>query len=135
MKKTIFLLTIAIFSGMMLFAQSKKSSIEVLYFKANLACCKAKACNVLESDIQNIITKNYPDGSVKFTEVKLVDVANKDLIDKYNAKSQTVIIVKKTKKKETFVDVSDLVQKYVQSQDKTTFEKDFIAKINEKPKK
>ncbi|OIP02067.1 MAG: hypothetical protein AUJ97_06420 [Bacteroidetes bacterium CG2_30_32_10] len=109
MKKTIFLLTIAIFSGMMLFAQSKKSSIEVLYFKANLACCKAKACNVLESDIQNIITKNYPDGSVKFTEVKLVDVANKDLIDKYNAKSQTVIIVKKTKKKETFVDVSDLV--------------------------
>jgi len=135
MKKTIFLLTIAIFSGMMLFAQSKKSSIEVLYFKANLACCKAKACNVLESDIQNIITKNYPDGSVKFTEVKLVDVANKDLIDKYNAKSQTVIIVKKTKKKETFVDVLDLVQKYVQSQDKTTFEKDFIAKINEKPKK
>ena len=135
MKKTIFLLTIAIFSGMMLFAQSKKSSIEVLYFKANLACCKAKACNVLESDIQNIITKNYPNGNVKFTEVKLVDEANKDIITKYNAKSQTVIIVKKTKKKETFVDVSDLVQKYVQSQDKTTFEKDFIAKINEKPKK
>lgn len=135
MKKTVFLLIIAIFSGIMLFAQSKKSTIEVLYFKANLACCKAKACNILESDIQNIITKNYPNGKVKFTEVKLVDASNKDLVAKYNAKSQTVIIVKKTKKKETFVDVSDLVQKYVQSQDKTTFEKELLAKINEKPKK
>jgi hypothetical protein len=131
MKKTIFLLTIAILSGMMLYAQSKKSSIEVLYFKANLACCKAKACNQLEADIQNLITKNYPKGNVVFKEIKLADAANKELIDKYNAKSQTVIIVKKTKKKESFSDVSDMVQKYMISQDKAGFEKDLTAKINE----
>jgi hypothetical protein len=131
MKKTIFLLTIAILSGMMLYAQSKKSSIEVLYFKANLACCKAKACNQLEADIQNLITKNYPKGNVVFKEIKLADAANKELIDKYNAKSQTVIIVKKTKKKESFSDVSDIVQKYMISQDKAGFEKDLTAKINE----
>ena len=107
----------------------------MLYFKANLACCKAKACNLLEADIQNIITKNYPNGEVKFTEVKLVDAANKELIDKYNAKSQTVIITKENKKTETYVDVSDIVQKYVQGQDKVAFEKEFITKINEKPKK
>jgi hypothetical protein len=131
MKKTIFLMTKAILSGMMLYAQSKKSSIEVLYFKANLACCKAKACNQLEADIQNLITKNYPKGNVVFKEIKLADAANKELIDKYNAKSQTVIIVKKTKKKESFSDVSDIVQKYMISQDKAGFEKDLTAKINE----
>lgn len=131
MKKTIFLLTIAIFSGMMLFAQAKKSTVEVLYFKANLACCKAKTCNALQADIQSLITKNYPNGNVVMKEVKLADEANKDLIAKYNAKSQTVIILKKSKKKEKYFDASDMVQKYVQSQDKTTFEKEFIAKINE----
>ncbi len=131
MKKTIFLLIIAFFSGLMLFAQSKNSSVAVLYFKANLSCCKAKTCNQLEADIQDMITKNYPKGNVIFKEIKLNEPSNKDLIDKYNAKSQTVIIVKKSNKKKNFIDVSDMVQKYMISQDKTGFEKDFTAKINE----
>ena len=74
-----------------LFAQSNKKSVEVLYFKANLACCKAKACNALEGNIKSIIDKNYPNGNVNFKVVKLADEANKELVDKYKAQSQTVV--------------------------------------------
>jgi hypothetical protein len=105
MKKIILLFAVIMLSGMMVSAQSNKGTVEVLYFKANLACCKARACNALEGDIQAIITKNFTDGSVVFRQIKLADTTNKALIDKYNAKSQTVVIVKGKKKKEIRKDV------------------------------
>ena len=131
MKKPIVLIAIIMLSGMLLSAQSVKNKIEVLYFKANLSCCKSRACNALEAEIQNIISENYPDSSVVLTEIKLVDEANKALIEKYNAKSQTVIIVRKKKKKEFYVDVSDIVQSYVQNQNKETLKQEVTAKISE----
>lgn len=135
MKKPIIFIIVALFATSMLFAQSKKKTAEVLYFKANLACCKAKACNALETDIKAIVEKNYPNGEVVFKQVKLTEEANKPLIDKFSAKSQTVIIVVKTKKKEYTADVSNIVQTYVQSQDKVLLEKELTAKINELLKK
>jgi hypothetical protein len=135
MKKTILILAVAMFATTMLFAQAKKKTAEVLYFKANLACCKAKACNALETDIKTIVEKNYPNGAVVFKQVKLIDEANKPLVDKYSAKSQSVIIVAKTKKKENTADVSNIVQAYVQNQNKAMLEKELVAKINELLKK
>ncbi len=131
MKKTFMLFAIIMLSGMLLSAQSAKNSIEVLYFKANLACCKARACNALESDIQNIISESYPDSSVVLTEIKLIDTTNNALIAKYNAQSQTVVIVKKKKKKEFSIDVSDIVKAYVQNQNKETLKQELMAKIEE----
>jgi len=130
MKKTALFLAIIIISTSALFAQSTKGKAEVLYFKANLACCKAKACNVLEADIKGIVEKNYPKGNVVFKEVKLTEESNKPLVDKYQAGSQTVIIVKKKKKKETSINVSDLVQNYMKNQDKAALETELIAKID-----
>lgn len=130
MKKTALFLAIIIISASALFAQSTKGKAEVLYFKANLACCKAKACNVLEADIKGIVEKNYPKGNVVFKEVKIAEESNKPLVDKYQASSQTVIIVKKKKKKETSVNVSDLVQNYMKNQDKIALETELIAKID-----
>ncbi|PKP17813.1 MAG: hypothetical protein CVU05_14820 [Bacteroidetes bacterium HGW-Bacteroidetes-21] len=112
-------------------AQNKKGVVEVLYFKANLACCKAKACNVLENDVKAIVEKNFTDGSVIFKEVKLADDTNKVLVEKYKAESQTVIIVKKKKKKETSVDATEIVKAFLKSQDKDALEKELLAKISE----
>lgn len=130
MKKTALFVALIIISASALFAQSTKGNAEVLYFKANLACCKAKACNVLEADIKGIVEKNYPKGNVVFKEVKITEESNKQLVDKYQASSQTVIIVKKKKKKETSINVSDLVKNYLKNQDKAALETELIAKID-----
>ncbi|NTW33205.1 MAG: hypothetical protein HGB12_11385 [Bacteroidetes bacterium] len=132
MKKTIFLLFTALFSTILLWAQpSKGKYIEVLYFKANLACCKAKACNAIEADIQSFVAKNFPKGNVTFTEIKLIEESNKAIIEKYDAQSQTVILVKHNKKKDVSINVSDLVKKYMQDKNKEDLEKTFVLKINE----
>lgn len=117
------LITIGVFA--------QKSNVEVLYFKAQLACCKAAACNNLENEVKAIIEKNFPNGNVTFKQVALTDEANKDLVAKYNAKSQTVVIVKTAKKKETSTDISDIIRSYARSNDKTKFETELVDKINE----
>jgi hypothetical protein len=132
MKKIIIMLFIALFaaSGITL-AQQKKTSAEVLYFKANLACCKARACNALETDVKTIVEKNWTDGKVVFRQVKLSDTVNNALIKKYNAKSQSLVIVVTKKKKETSSDVSVMLGDFVAKHDTATFEKDLTAKIKE----
>ena len=132
MKKIILisLVTMLAISGT-IFAQSNKKSVEVIYFKADLACCKARACNALEGNVKSVIGKAYPQGNVNFKVVKLADEANKELVDKYKAQSQTVVIVSKKKKKGVSVDVSDLVNTYAKDNDQAKFEMAFTAKINE----
>ena len=91
MKKLILLLGIAIFAIIVVTnAQSSKSKIEIFYFKANLSCCKARACNALEADVKSVIEKHFPKENISFKVIKLEDEANKALIEKYNAKSQKV---------------------------------------------
>jgi len=105
--------------------------VEVLYFKAQLACCKAAACNNLEAEVKGIIEKNFAKKAVTFKQVALADEANKALVEKYEAKSQTVVLVVTKKKKETAVDVSDIVRRYARTNDKAAFEKELTDKINE----
>ncbi len=111
-------------------AQKSKQTIEVLYFKANLACCKARACNALESELKTMIETNFVDGNVVFKVVKIADEQNKDLVQQYNAQSQSIVIVKKKKKIDAFADVSNLAKEYVSSGDKEAFEAALVAKIN-----
>jgi hypothetical protein len=132
MKKILFILLLAMVAGTATtFAQQKKGGIEVLYFKANLACCKARACNTLESQVKGIVEKNWTDGSVIFRQVKLSDTINNELIKKYSAQSQTLIIVKTKKKKETSVDASSILQEFAKNNDAAAFEKNLIGKVNE----
>jgi hypothetical protein len=132
MKKILLILFLAIIAGTATtFAKQKKGGIEVLYFKANLACCKAKACNTLESQVKGIIEKNWADGSVTFRQVKLSDTLNNELIKKYNAQSQTLVIVKTKKKIETSVDASPILQEFAKNNDAAAFEKKLIGKVNE----
>ncbi len=112
-------------------AKEKKNAIEVLYFKANLACCKARACNALEGKVKEIIEKNWTDGSVTFRQVKLTDSTNTELIKKYNAQSQTLVLVKTNKKKEASLDISPMLQEYAKTNDAQKFETELVARINE----
>jgi uncharacterized protein YqkB len=113
------------------FGQSNKKSTEVLYFKANLCKCKAGACNALQADVDSVIVKYFQNENIEFKVIKLADEANKDLVAKYNAKSQTVVIVSKKKKKENSIDVSDIVANYSRTKDKAKFEDEMKTKINE----
>lgn len=131
MKKVSLILLFIFISATAILGQNSKGKAEVLYFKANLACCKAKACQLLENDIKIIIEKNYPQGNVVFREIKIADEINKEIVDKYKAGSQTVILVYKKKKKENFVNLSDIVKKYQSSQNREELEKELLAKINE----
>jgi hypothetical protein len=130
MKKTGLFLVASMLIGLATFAQKT----EVLYFKADLACCQARACNALEGDVKAVVEKNFNGETVVFKEIKLADPNNKELIEKYNAKSQTVVIVTHKKKKETFVDVTDIVRNYSRFKNKEELEKNFVAKINESMK-
>jgi hypothetical protein len=121
----------AFFALITIGAFAQKNNVEVLYFKAQLACCKAAACNNLENEVKTIIEKNFPNGNVTFKQVALADEANKPMVEKHNAKSQTVVLVKTVKKKETSKDISDIIRSYARSNDKAKFEADLVAKINE----
>jgi hypothetical protein len=132
MKKIPFLLMLTfVMMATMASAKEKKNAIEVLYFKANLACCKAKACNALEGKVKEIVDKNWTDGSVTFRQVKLSDSTNKELIKKYNAQSQTLILVKTNKKKAASLDIYVILHEFAKTNDAQKFETEFIAKINE----
>lgn len=133
MKRTLLLIMVILLTlstGIVL-AQSNKKSTEVLYFKANLCKCKAGACNALQADVDSVLIKYFKDENIQFKVIKLADEANKDLVAKYNAKSQTVIIVCKRKKKENSIDVSDIVANYSRTKDKAKFENEMKEKINE----
>ena len=130
-KKILFFMVAFMAISVITSAQSKKTSVEVMYFKANLACCKARACNALQADVDSVLIKYFSDKNIEFKVIKLADETNKDLVAKYNAKSQTVVIVSTKRKKENTVDVSDIVADYSRSRDKAKFENEMKDKINE----
>jgi hypothetical protein len=130
MLKNIALLFAAIVIGLTSYAQQT----EVLYFQAELACCRAKACNDMQSEIKALIESKFNKNDVKFTVVKLSDTANKSLVEKYNATSQTVVIVTTKRNKETVKDISDIVKAYTRTRDKSTFENQLFAQIKETSK-
>ena len=125
--KKLLAISVTILMTLTVLATSPKKGIEVLYFKAQLSCCQARACNTLENDIKTLIAANFDASKVTFTEILLTDEKNKALIEQYKAKSQTVVVVNAKKKKT--IDVSDLVRTYLRNGDKATFEKELIQKI------
>jgi len=128
MKKTVILF---VFSILTIGLYAQKNNVQVFYFKTQLPCCKAAACNNLETEVKGVVEKNFKGKNVTFKQVPLADEANKTLVEKCNAKSQTVVLVATKKKKETTVDVSDIVRKYTRSGDKEAFEKELTDKIKE----
>jgi hypothetical protein len=117
MKPLNLLFLLSVFTMGSLFAQNS-ANYEVLYFKANLSCCQAKACDALQKDVAEVFESNFDSKDVSFKVVKLEDDANQELIDKYNAKSQTVVCVKSGSDTEKYADLSPIVRKYRSHEDK-----------------
>ncbi len=128
MKTRILILVIALFASLSIYAQKNKGSVEVLYFKAQLACCQAKSCNVLENDLKTIIQNNFSK-KVKFKEIKLNEPKNDNLIKKYSARSQTVIVISTKKGNEKSLDLTNIINEYKKNSDLENFEKQIIEKI------
>lgn len=130
MKKSIlfFLVAFLTISGAT-FGKSKEN-IEVLYFKANLCQCKARVCNALQADVDNVLKTYFAKENIQFNVIQLADEANKELIAKYKAESQTVVIVKTKGKNETVTDVSAIVKDYATKQNKEKFETELKGKIS-----
>lgn len=127
MKKSLVFISVLTFFALTTFAQKA----EVLYFKANLACCAAKACSNIEGQVKAVVEKNFNANEVVFKSIMIADSANTELVNKYSAKSQTVVVVQTKKKKALNKDVSDLVKNFSRSRDEAAFEKDFVAAIKE----
>jgi hypothetical protein len=104
---------------------------EVLYFKGDLSCCNARACNALELELKSFIENNYKNGDVVFRTVKISDPESAALVQKHNAKSQTVVVVKRGGRNEKTQDLSEVVKNYNSNRDKPTFERDILAKVNQ----
>ena len=113
------------------YSQSNNKSIEILYFKAKQCACKAKTCNALESDVKSVIDKNFSDKNIEFKRIWLKDTLNKALIEKFNAKPQTIVMVEKKRKKETITDLTEIVHNYSIKRNKEEFEVELQAKIAE----
>jgi hypothetical protein len=129
--KKLSVILLFIFIVNVVFAQNKHVKIEVIYFKAQLQCCQAKTCNVLEADVQKVIDNNFKGENVFFKEIKLNDSENASIIEKYNAKSQTVILLKTTKEKRTYIDVSDILTEYKNSNNFDVFQNSLTDKIKQ----
>lgn len=108
-----------------------KKNVEVLYFKANLCPCKARVCNALQTDVDSVVQKYFAKENIEFKVILLADEANKPLIEKYKAVSQTVVIVKKKGEKETATDISFIIKDYAMSRNKEKFENELKNKISE----
>ena len=126
-KLSLIMLSLLLTVGAM--AQTSSKKFEVLYFKANLSCCQAKACQNLEMATKDIIVKNFSADEVVFKTFALADEANKKLVETYKAKSQSLIIVLPKKKKH--LDLSGLLAKYARNNDREAYEKELVAKIKE----
>lgn len=126
-KLSIIIVSLLFAAGAM--AQTSSKKVEVLYFKANLSCCQAKTCNNLENVSRDIVAKNFSADEVAFKTVALANEANKSLVNKYKAKSQSLIIVNNKKKKH--FNMSNALAKYARDKDKAAFEKELIVKIKQ----
>jgi len=129
MKKS-FVLILVMMLALAGFSQKGTTAV-VMYFKADLACCKARACASLENEVKTIVESNFTKGNVVFKEVKISDPENAELVKQYNAQSQTVIIVVQKKKKFNSLEATDLVKTYARSQDKASFETAFVKLIKD----
>ena len=64
MKKSIIVI-LALILSLAAYSQKETSAV-VLYFKADLACCKARACAAVENDVKTIVENNFKEGNVVF---------------------------------------------------------------------
>jgi hypothetical protein len=126
MRKIIFAALVCILATGAAMAQK---SAEVLYFKANLPCCKARSCNAMQSEVEKAVNKYFAGQGIGFRTIMLSDAANAELVKKHAAKSQTVVFVNTKGRKEKVVDLSAAVKGFLSHYDSQQLEAELKAAI------
>jgi hypothetical protein len=119
------------FTLLLLGVNAHAQKAEVLYFKAELSCCRERACTALENELKAFVENQFKNGEVVFKTVKISDPSNATLVQKHNAASQSVVVVTRGRRSEKSEDLSDLVKKYTLNRNKTDFETAFLDKVNQ----
>ena len=104
---------------------------EFMYFKAKLSCCQARSCNALEAEIKKIIESNFKPEDVVFKTILIDAPENKELVEKYQAKSQTCILIVNQKKKVLDYNLTNFVRNYqiASNEDKKLREQELVLEI------
>lgn len=125
--KKFYLIGIILLCSFSIFSQKA----EFLYFKAKLSCCQARSCNALEGEIKKIIESNFKPEEVVFKTVLIDAPENKELVEKYQAKSQTCILIVNHKKNVLDYNLTTFVRNYqiASAEDKKFREQDLILEI------
>ncbi len=134
MKKFVSLIFVALFFAISaddVLAQRRNTTTEVLYFKDQLRCCHARRCNALETTVERIIQENFPEGQVTLRQIRLDDPENSELIEKYGATSQTLIVISTRRRKENTADISDVLRNYNRNRNLAILEQQLIENISE----
>lgn len=124
MKKSFFLILVSCIFAINVVGQKA----EVLYFKANLGCCAARACENLETSVKAVVEENFDESEVVFRTIMLTHEDNADIVKKYNAGSQTVVIVN-TENGEN-QNVTDLIRNFRRTRNNDDFQAGMISAIN-----
>lgn len=127
MKKALFISSIIFLFSI---AAQAQDNFKIIYFKANLSCCQATACNNLQADIENVVKENFGK-NVTFQVVKIADQNNEELVKTYSAKSQTVVIEKYRKNKlKECTDISKAAKQFGYDKNKTVFAQTLKTEID-----
>ncbi len=111
-------------TGIITMANAQK--VEMLFFRGELTCCAARACNALEEDLKELIRTKFPNGSVVYRTIGLTDESNAELVKRFNAKNQTVVVVKGS----SYEDLTGIVAAYSRNKNKPLLENEVAEKIN-----
>ena len=97
--KKLLVLTLVLLSGINLKAQNSEDEVQVIYFHMTRRCA---TCLAVEEEARNALVMNfnekYTSGTIKLISVNLEENENPELIKKWNAKGQSLLIVKGNKK-------------------------------------
>lgn len=95
----IFLTIVIVLSVFGLKAQGQNDEIQLIYFHMTRRCA---TCLAVEEEARNTLVLNfnqeYTNGKIKLISINIEENENPELIKKWNAKGQSLLIVKGNKK-------------------------------------
>jgi len=104
----------------------------ILLFETNMYSCSNTNIYGFEKEIKDIINDNFKDNEVIFEIINLNNSNFEKLINVYDAKSKTLVILKQYNNQVISKDISYLVDKYLNKKiGNTEFERELLEKIKE----
>lgn len=129
--KRITLIVLAMFIGIITFAQNEdKDLLEIYYFHRTDRC---STCNAIEEGITSTMTKYKKEiekGELTFKSLNYEEDSENEIIKNYEIESPTLLLIYKKKGKKEFIDITEDAFSYARS-NPSKFKKILKEKINE----